>query len=51
MKTVDWQELAAISHYLTAVAIRNALREDHVAGKMESVPDSANPRIDPILPV
>jgi hypothetical protein len=30
MKTVDWQELAAISHYHTAVAIRDALREGHV---------------------
>lgn len=30
MKTVDWQELATTSHYQTAVAIRNALREGNV---------------------
>lgn len=30
MKPVDWQELALASHYDTAVAIRDALREGHV---------------------
>lgn len=30
MKTVDWQELATISHYQTAVAIRHALEEGNV---------------------
>jgi collagenase-like PrtC family protease len=30
MKTVDWQELATISHYQTAVAIRHALQAGNV---------------------
>jgi len=30
MKTVDWQELATTSHYRTAVAIRDTLREGNV---------------------
>jgi hypothetical protein len=30
MKTEDWQELATTSHYQTAVAVRNALREGNV---------------------
>jgi hypothetical protein len=30
MKTVDWQELATTSHYQTAIAIRDVLREGNV---------------------
>src|SRR5262245_32729802 len=30
METADWQELATTSHYQTAVAIRDALREGNV---------------------
>jgi hypothetical protein len=31
MQTVDWQELVTSSHYQTAVAVRDALREGNVA--------------------
>lgn len=30
MKTADWQELATLSHYQTAVAIRDVIREGNV---------------------
>ncbi|MBI3328113.1 MAG: DUF29 family protein [Nitrospinae bacterium] len=43
MKTEDWQELATTSHYQTAVAIRNALREgnaDDASAGLEELIDA-----------